>query len=91
MRWILSAADSHLKAHAEVLFDVLKNTEDLNLITPVESLTLNHRLKEDIGMDSIQTVSVLYELEEKYPHLDEQMVSNWQTIRDILLSMGESK
>lgn len=91
MRWILSTADSHLAIHAEVLFNILKNTDDLNLMKEIELINLNHRLKEDIGMDSIQTVSVFYELEENYPHLDEQIVAKWVTIRDILLSMEAAR
>jgi acyl carrier protein len=89
MKWILTTVDEPLRKHAEILYEVLKNTEDINLMTPLEKISLDHRLKADLGMDSIQTVSVLYELETTYPHLTEQMIPLWKTIRDVLQSMDE--
>ena len=91
MSWKLSLEDQNLKVHADILLAIFKNTEDLNIHLPLEELNVDHRLKDDLGMDSVQIVSVLYELEEKYPHLSEEHLKNWAKIRDVLESMRDQE
>jgi acyl carrier protein len=91
MKWTISETESPLTPHAMALYSILKSTDDIELKVPIDTIKLDQHLKNDLGMDSIQIVSILYELESQYPHLNEQMVANWKTIKDILISMSERK
>jgi acyl carrier protein len=91
MKWQLSPEDQPLAPYAEALARVLGENPDLTLHVPLGDIRPDHRLKDDLGMDSVQIVSVLYELEGEYSHLNEDHLSNWVRIRDILSSMANAQ
>lgn len=88
--WKLSPADERLRTYADELYRIFEATEDLELRLAIIDLTLDLRLKEDMGMDSIQVASILYELEPLYPHLNEDVLTRWKKLRDVLESMGQN-
>lgn len=90
MKWPIENESSSLAPHAVILLNLLASLPDLVIHLPLDQIKLDHRLKDQLGMDSIQVVSVLYELEAQYPHLTEEMAAGWKTVRDILTSMSQT-
>jgi len=89
MKGLLTEAEAPLKRHIEVLVQVLGGNADLVLHVPVPELRLEHHLKNDLGMDSVQIVSLLYELEEHYSALNEDHLASWSTLADVVVSLRD--
>lgn len=89
MKWSIPSSKSHYILHADILLNLFLTNDDLKLKINPEHILIEQELKNDLGMDSIQIASLLYELEEKYPHFDESYITRWITIEDILISMSE--
>jgi acyl carrier protein len=79
------------KAEVKDIQDLLSMVLDLKPKLSIESLTAKTRFQQDMGFDSLAMASLFYELEEKYPDLNEVDVKNWKTIEDCLNSINKSK
>ena len=68
----------------EKMITIIDEHEDLEPLLPIEDLTFESVLKEDIGFDSIALMSLVYELQELYPDFDGTSIYRWNTLGDIV-------
>ena len=71
----------------ELVKKILEGNPDLEPKIPVASITPETRFREDLGFDSLAMVSLLYELQETLPHLEETVIIKWNKISDCIQSM----
>ncbi|MBL6988184.1 MAG: acyl carrier protein [Bacteriovoracaceae bacterium] len=64
------------------VIEVIEDNEDLNPKISISEITFASRFKEDLGFDSLALMSLVYELQEFYPDLDEMVISQWSTLQD---------
>lgn len=65
----------------ESIREILANEENVK----VEGLKLESNLKTDLGLDSLDVVELLMELEKKYMiHIQDSDVTKMNTIKDII-------
>ena len=52
---------------------------------PLEDITLESAVHEDLGMDSLEVISVIYEIEEKFDiRIDDVQIAEFNTVGDIV-------
>lgn len=66
------------------LLNILKNNDDLTPRIPLHEITYETRLSADCGFDSLVLMSILYELQETYPDLDEYTILEVKTFNDLI-------
>ena len=71
----------------EIIKNIIKENEDLEPRIKLQNITLNTSLGNDLGFDSLGVMSVVYELQEIFPDLDENLMNDWKTIKDIFDSV----
>ena len=69
------------------IIDVLKNIPDLNCKMPLDKLTPETSFRGQMGFDSLAQVSLFYELQDKYPYLNEVSAVKWKTLNDCIESL----
>jgi acyl carrier protein len=75
------------------IVEILSTTKDLRPRTartpgaPAVAITLLTRFREDLGFDSLALMSLAFELQERYPDLDELAVATWLTVGDCARSV----
>jgi acyl carrier protein len=74
----------------QLLRQIFKSTPDLRLRQPIDSLQTTHRFKQDLGFDSLAVISLLIELQDRFPHLTEADAAKWKTLGDCLESLVKS-
>jgi acyl carrier protein len=63
---------------------IIASAEDIGCHKAADDITVKCHLKNDLGLDSIALMSIVYELQEIYESLDETELANWQTVEDLL-------
>ncbi len=66
------------------LLNILNSSEDLTPRIPISEITFDTRLSADCGFDSLVLMSILYELQETYPDLDEYTILEVKTFNDLI-------
>jgi acyl carrier protein len=78
----------------EEVFDqvlkVINDSEDLNPKIDVSEIKIEMDFKADLGFDSLALMSLVYELQEIYPDLDEMEIAGWQTVLDCTKYISEN-
>jgi acyl carrier protein len=62
--------------------EIIGGNRDYRLRMSPEDVTMDTRFREDLGFDSIALMSLVYELQETYPELDELIIAKWRTVSD---------
>lgn len=71
---------------------ILSGIDDLFLRVKINDIKPEHKIIDDLGIDSLTRVTIFYEIQDHYDQDRDQMdAANWQTINDILLYMNELK
>lgn len=70
---------------------ILAEIPDMKPKIPVAQITLETRFRQDMGFDSLAMASLYYELEERYPHLQEADMRNWMQVKDCAQSILSGK
>lgn len=71
---------------------ILSGIDDLFLRVKINNIKPEHKIIDDLGIDSLTRVTIFYEIQDHYDQDRDQMdAANWQTINDILLYMNELK
>lgn len=73
--------------HLPLIQSILANNPDLGCRMPADKIQSSHRIRQDLGMDSLGLMGLLYELQEQFPHLEEEQLASWKTVEDILKSI----
>jgi len=68
---------------------IITDNEDITTFIPNEEIKVEHRLVEDLGLDSMNLMSIVYELQEKFESLDESGISHWKTLLDLIKAIQE--
>lgn len=63
---------------------IIKESEDLDPPLPVEQITFETHFQYDLQFDSLALMGLLYELQEKYPDLDENQIDQWKRVDDLI-------
>ena len=71
--------------------DVFSSCEDLFINIEIKEIKISHRFKDDLGIDSLGLMTFTYDLQEKFPSLDEMSMSDWITIEDCINSLKDLK
>lgn len=66
----------------ETVIGIIKDNEDLNPKVSTDEIKLEHDFKVDLGFDSLALMSLVYELQEVYPELDEMVIADWTKVED---------
>lgn len=68
----------------EKLKEILKNTDDLYLRSPIEGIQPSMNLITDLGIDSLTRITIFYEITDHFEvEVDEEMAASWNTISDV--------
>ena len=67
-----------------LIISIIGNNEDLSPRIPINEITLSTRLNADCGYDSLALMSILYELQDAYPELDENTILEVKTFNDLI-------
>ncbi len=68
----------------EKLKEILKNTDDLYLRSPIEDIQPSMNLITDLGIDSLTRITIFYEITDHFEvEVDEEMAASWNTISDV--------
>ena len=71
----------------QVIVGVLKKTSDLRSKVSLDHLKMNTQLRKEMGFDSLSVVALFCELQDQFPHLQEEMVGRWLTLGDCASSI----
>ncbi len=66
---------------------ILSRSDDFRSKVPPTSITGSMRFREDLGLDSLALLSLLYELQETHPGLLESELGSWTTVDDVVRSV----
>ena len=66
---------------------ILAGNPDFHCRIPAADVRPEHRFRQDLGMDSLGLIGLLYELQEDFPQLEEKLIASWQTVADALRSL----
>ncbi len=68
----------------ERLKEILKNTDDLYLRSPIEEIQPSMNLITDLGIDSLTRITIFYEITDHFEvEVDEEIAASWNTISDV--------
>lgn len=68
----------------EKLKEILKNTDDLYLRSPIEEIQPSMNLITDLGIDSLTRITIFYEITDHFEvEVDEEIAASWNTISDV--------
>ena len=71
--------------HLNELITLLEQMDDLFLRVDPKDIKPEHNLTNDLGIDSLTRLAILFELQDQLRlDLDQNVASNWSTIEDIL-------
>lgn len=75
----------------EKLRQIITDTEDVFVRMPVEKITGEEKIKEDLGIDSLGRVNLFYEISDDLgTDDDEEVCANWNTVADIIKYIEEN-
>jgi acyl carrier protein len=77
-------------AELDLIKKLLAANPDLEPKMAIDAIVLETRFREDLGFDSLAIVSLFYELQETYTHLEEIEVTRWNKILDCIQSLKTS-
>ncbi|MCO4793042.1 MAG: hypothetical protein KC493_04980 [Bacteriovoracaceae bacterium] len=66
----------------EVIRNILQESEDLVTQVKPDEVKPEHEYRNDLGLDSLGLMTLAFELQEKYPELDETVIAEWKTVGD---------
>ena len=69
---------------------ILSRGNDFRPKVPPPSILPAMRFREDLGLDSLALLSLLYELQEAHPDLPESALASWITVEDLLRSVEQA-
>ena len=69
--------------------NVIQENDDLDCPIAAENISLESKFQDDLQFDSLARMSLVYELQETYPDLDETEIDNWNTIGDLVNKLME--
>lgn len=72
------------------IIGILGKNEDLLPRIPMTEVKPDSQLGADCGFDSLALMSILYELQETYPSLDEEAITGVKTINDLIDNISRS-
>lgn len=73
------------------LKNILSSLEELFLRKDIQEISNTDHLVNDLGIDSLTRVSILFELQEGLNlNIEESEASQWQTVEDILKVIEKS-
>jgi len=76
----------------EMLKQIITNTDDVFVRIPVEEIKGEHKIQEDLGIDSLGLVNLFYEIsDEVESDDDEEIAANWSTVSDITKYIEEKQ
>jgi len=75
----------------EKVLSVIEKCEDLNPKVNLKEIRQEMEFKADLGFDSLALMSLVYELQEAYPELDEMAIADWSTIDDCVKHLERLK
>lgn len=71
-----------------ILQKTLESCADLKPKVAPSSLTEETRFKEDMGFDSLAMAAFFYELQDRYPKIDEAEAARWKKISDCIQTLS---
>jgi acyl carrier protein len=76
----------------EKLKQIITNTDDIFVRIPVDEIKGDHKIQEDLGIDSLGLVNLFYEIsDEVESDDDEEVAANWSTVSDITKYIEENQ
>jgi acyl carrier protein len=73
--------------HLALIKKIIDENEDLGCRLKSSEITENHLIQKDLGLDSIGLMSLIYDIQDVYPDLDETLMTNWQSLKDLIEEM----
>ncbi len=67
-----------------LIIAIISKNEDLLPRIPIAEVALSTSLSADCGFDSLALMSILYELQETYPALNENIILEVKTFNDLI-------
>ena len=67
-----------------MLKNIIRSNEDLQPRCSVDEISSETKFSEDMGFDSMAMMSLVYELQDSYPDLDESEVVGIGTVEGLL-------
>ena len=74
----------------ELIKKIIKENEDLTPKISADDITGTTSFQNDLGFDSLGLMSITYELQEEYSQLDEEEMSNWKIVNDLVNAILKS-
>jgi acyl carrier protein len=72
-----------------VIRDVVASVPDLRIKSSPAEVQAATRFREDLGYDSLARAMLFYELQERFPHLEEAAAVGWKTVGDCMVSLRQ--
>ena len=63
---------------------IIENNDDLDAPMAMKEITFTTKFNDDLHFDSLGKMSLIYELQEEFSHLDESELDQWTTISDLI-------
>lgn len=68
----------------EKLKEILKDTDDLYLRSPIDDIQPDMNLITDLGIDSLTRITIFYEITDRFEvEVDEEVAATWNKISDV--------
>jgi acyl carrier protein len=81
----------YMSTAIEKLRQIITETEDVFVRIPVENISGEEKIKEDLGIDSLGRVNLFYEISDDLgTDDDEEVCANWNTVADIVKYIEEN-
>lgn len=68
---------------------VIQENDDLDCPVEADKISLESKFQDDLQFDSLARMSLVYELQETWPDLDEGEIDNWNTVGDLVNKLME--
>lgn len=77
--------------HLTNLKNILKNTEDLYMHFKIDEIVKDHKLVNDLGIDSLGRITIFYELTHAINIEGDELVAHrWEKVADIIQYMKDN-
>jgi acyl carrier protein len=73
----------------KVIQEIIEVNDDLEIQISASEIKPEHEYRTDLGLDSLGLMTLAFELQEKYPDLDETAIADWITVGDSIKTLNE--
>jgi acyl carrier protein len=74
----------------QLMLKLLNEAPDLKSKISLDELTLQTEIRRDMGFDSLAFAAFFYELQDRFPELQEELAAKWITLGDCAVTLTKA-